>query len=459
MNKKLKFKGLLTINGWLENAVVEIDENGKLVSISQDSSDVAENIDGYALPGFQNAHSHAFQYAMAGLAELHEGTGTPDDFWSWRNAMYNLALTVSPQHLEDIASMLYAEMARHGYTAVAEFHYLHHDVNGKPYANLAEHGERLIAAANKAGIHITLVPMFYQQGGFGLAAESKQRRFISETIEDYYRLLESTVEATKQYQNANYGMGIHSLRAVKEEDILSVCNDFKNHIPFHIHISEQKKEVEDCLKFYGKRPVEWLLNNCQVTENFHLVHATHLNEDEVKGIAKSKANVVLCPSTEGNLGDGLFAFEQFKNENGNWSIGTDSHVGLNPFEELRILDYGQRLTTHKRNTFYQPLKGDSGFNAIEMAWKTGKKAMGENRNDFFEIGQSFDAVVMDAKAPLLTSTSTKNLCNTFVYSSDASHILGAMVQGNWVSQNGRHENYDSIYENFQKTMKDLRCRL
>ncbi|MEC8831120.1 MAG: amidohydrolase family protein, partial [Bacteroidota bacterium] len=244
-----------------------------------------------------------------------------------------------------------------------------------------------------------------------------------------------------------------------EEDILSVCKDFKNDIPFHIHISEQKKEVEDCLAFYGKRPVEWLLDNCQISENFHLVHATHLSEDEIKGIVQTKANVVLCPSTEGNLGDGIFAFESFKNQNGNWSIGTDSHVGLNPFEELRILDYGQRLTTHKRNTFYKPLKGNSGFNAIEMARKTGKKAMGEHRADFFEVGQSFDAVIMDAKVPLLSNTATEHLCNTFVYSSDASNILGTMVQGKWVSQRGRHKDYDRIYGNFQKTMKDLGCRM
>lgn len=458
MGKAYTFKGLLTTNCWIENATVEVDEMGKIVSIEKDSSINAEFVNGFALPGFQNAHSHAFQYAMAGLAELHEGSGTPDDFWSWRNAMYNLALTISPEQLEAIAAMLYAEMVRHGYTAVAEFHYLHHDKNGKAYANVAELGECLISAAKKAGIHITLVPMFYQQGGFGKPAEEKQRRFISKTIDDYNKLLESSIEASKHYKNANVGIGIHSLRAVNGDDIKTVCNNLKNDIPFHIHVSEQLKEIEDCLSFYGKRPAQWLLDNCNVNDNYHLVHATHLDDNEVHGIAKSKANVVLCPSTEGNLGDGLFRFNDFKNFGGNWSIGTDSHVGLNPFEELRILDYGQRLTTHKRNTYFKKNNGDSGFNAIEMAYKTGKKAMGQISEEFFEIGKSFDAVIMDANSPLIATSSTKNLCNTFVYSSDVSNIMGTIINGQWVSEKGRHNNQETFTKDFIKSLKQLKTR-
>ncbi|NVK85582.1 MAG: amidohydrolase family protein, partial [Cytophagia bacterium] len=283
--KSYQFKGLLTENGWLENATVEVDENGLIKAISKDSE--GEVVNGYALPGFQNAHSHAFQYAMAGLAELHEGTGVPDDFWSWRSSMYDLALQVSPEQLEDIAAMLYSEMLRHGYTAVAEFHYVHHDKDGKAYSNLAELGERLVAAANKVGIHITLVPMFYQMGGFGMPAEDKQRRFISKTIDDYYRLLESSELATQASDRANIGLGIHSLRAVKPEDIITVCNDFNGDKPFHFHVSEQLKEIEDCLAFHSKRPVQWLLDNAEVNEHYHLVHATHLDDSEVAGITGS----------------------------------------------------------------------------------------------------------------------------------------------------------------------------
>ncbi|RZJ64312.1 MAG: formimidoylglutamate deiminase [Flavobacterium sp.] len=454
--KTLTFKGLLTENGWIENASVAIDEDGKIFSVTQNSD--GENINGFALPGFQNAHSHAFQYAMAGLAELHEGSGVPDDFWSWRNAMYNLALAISPGQLEDIAAMLYAEMLRHGYTSVAEFHYLHHDKDGKPYENLAELGLRLVRAAQKTGIRITLVPMFYQQGGFGQAPVEKQRRFISETTDDYFKLLESSAKAVATYEGARLATGIHSLRAVKPQDVIRLTQEMDNEKPFHIHVSEQLKEIEDCLNFHGKRPVQWLLDNCDVNENYHLVHATHLDDSEVSGIAKSGANVVICPSTEGNLGDGLFRFEEFKNAGGNWSIGTDSHVGLNPFEELRILDYGQRLISHKRTTFYQPNHGDSGFNAMAMAWKSGRKAMGAQHETFFKVGDYFDAVVMDADSVLVATSSLKNLCNTFVYASDVSNILGTIVSGKWVVKNGKHASQNEIVMKFRTTMENLGSR-
>ncbi len=457
--KSYQFKGVLTQNGWIKNAVVMVDENGAITSISSEENHNAELVNGFALPGFQNTHSHAFQYAMAGLAELHEGSGVPDDFWSWRSTMYNLALTLSPQHLEDIAAMLYVEMLRNGYTSVAEFHYLHHDTHGNPYTNLAEHGERLVAAAKKVGIRITLVPIFYQKGGFGLPPENKQKRFISSSLEAYYKLYESSKTATTYYKNASIGLGVHSLRAVSKEVIVALCRDFRDNQPFHIHVSEQLKEIEDCQNFYGKRPVEWLLDNCKVTPNFHLVHATHLNDNELKGIAKAGANVVLCPSTEGNLGDGLFRLRDFKALQGQWSIGTDSHVGLNPFEELRLLDYGQRIATNKRDTFYVSGKGDSGFNAIKMIWQTGKKAMGDSLNTFFEVGKPFDAVVMHGNIPLISNTSEKNWCNTFVYSCDASHILGTIVDGHWVVKQGVHDNCNEVSSNFINTMKDLEARM
>lgn len=453
--KTYSFKGILTETGWVENAAVSIDANGKIVSIS-DSGD-GEKINGYALPGFRNAHSHAFQYAMAGLAERHDGSGIPDDFWSWRTAMYNLALTLDPDEMEAVATMLYSEMLRHGYTAVAEFHYVHHDKDGKPYANLAEMGERLIAAAQKAGIRITLVPMFYQQGGFGMAPLEKQKRFISPTVEDYYNLLGATAKACQSYEGANYGTGIHSLRAVKPEDIIRVTKEMDKSLPFHIHVSEQLKEIEDSLAFLGRRPVQWLLDNCEVNDNYHLVHATHLDDPEVNGIANAGAHVVICPSTEGNLGDGLFRYADFAAAGGKWSIGTDSHVGLNPLEELRILDYGQRLTTHKRTTYFRPGHGDSGFNAIKMAWQSGCKAMGADASSFFAVGQPFDAVVMKADSPLTSVTSLKNLCNTFVYASDVSDIYGTIVNGNWVVKNGLHPD-SSIAVDFVTTMKGIRVR-
>ena len=444
--KSYRFKALLENQKWLENATVTIDESGKIISISREEKQDSIFSDGYALPGFQNAHSHAFQYAMAGLAENNLGD---DDFWSWRETMYRLALDINPEQVKKIAAMLYAELAQNGFSNVAEFHYLHHDKNGDKFDNSAEMSEALIEAANDAGIKITLVPIFYQKGGFGIEPNERQKRFISKTFEDYTRLFEASVKVCERYQNANIAVGIHSLRGVEAQDILNCANELPNNIPFHIHISEQLKEVRDCIEFLGKRPVEWLLDNLELNERFHLVHATHLTEKETESLAKSGANVVLCPSTEGNLGDGIFPLRNYQNHGGNWSIGTDSHIGLNPFEELRLLDYGQRLISHKRNTF----GADGGLFAITKATVSGRKAMNNFEPEFFKTGADFDACIIDANAPLLANVKTENLASTIVHTADASNIYGTVVKGNLIRKD---ENYERIKSSFIECVKDFR---
>ena len=444
--KSYSFKALLQNSGWLENATVSLNENGKIIAVSQNEISDAVFIDGYALPAFQNAHSHAFQYAMAGLAENHLGD---DDFWSWRETMYSLALNLNPDKIKNIAAMLYTELVRNGYSNVAEFHYVHHDKNGKPYAQLAAMGEALIEAANEAGIKITLIPIFYQKGGFGVEPKTRQRRFISKTFEDYAKLFEASAEVCKRYENANIAVGIHSMRGVDANDILRVINELPNNVPFHIHVSEQLKEVEDCVAFLGKRPVEWLLENVQLNERFHLVHATHLTENETERLAKSHANVVLCPSTEGNLGDGIFPLRKYQSFGGNWSIGTDSHIGLNPFEELRLLDYGQRVISHKRNTFGE----DGGLFAITKATIAGRKAMNNFETEFFAVGADFDACVINANEPLLANVSLENLASTILYSADASQIYGTFVAGKLIQKD---ENVQAIKERFINCVKSFR---
>lgn len=457
--KGFHFKGLLTNTGWVEDAYVAVDAHGIILSIERaPAAEISyERVDGYALPGFQNAHSHAFQYAMAGLAER-RNPATSDDFWGWREAMYQVALTLDPDQMEAVATMLYAEMARHGYTHVAEFHYLHHDKNGKQYAHVAEMGERLIRAAEVAGIGITLIPMFYQMGGFGMAPQERQRRFISATIDDYFRLYESTKKLTNRYTHAQHGFGIHSLRAVHPKDIVASLDNFHEEVPVHLHVSEQIKEVEDAKYYLGARPVQWLLDNCPVNERFHLVHATHLLADEIMGIANSRAHVVLCPSTEGNLGDGLFSLRQFQDAGGRWSIGTDSHVGLNPLEELRLLDYGQRLHTHVRSSFYGEQEQDSGSFGFNMALCSGRKAMGNYNEHYFGIGDQMNAVVFDASQPLLAASGEKNVLSTIVYCGEISWTLGTLSNGRWIVQNGRHEHAERIRGDFAKAMKELELR-
>ncbi|MEQ9426504.1 MAG: formimidoylglutamate deiminase [Cyclobacteriaceae bacterium] len=450
--KVYRFEGLLQNEGWINPAFVSVNAEGLIQSIGSEAPDNDISwVKGFALPGFQNAHSHAFQYAMAGLGEIHPKDKKADNFWSWRQKMYEVALTIGPDELEAVAAMLYSEMLRHGYTHVAEFHYLHHDKDGKPYSNLAELGERLIAAAQKAGIKITLVPMFYKNGGFKKPPENHQRRFICKTIDEYFQLLEASKNAVSQYSGASLAFGAHSLRAVHGQDLIELIKQGPKDLPFHIHIAEQLKEVEDCIAFSGLRPVEYLFDQVDVDDRFHLVHATHLNDGEVEMIAKSGAHVVLCPTTEGNLGDGIFKFRDYKKLGGKWSIGTDSHIGLNPLEELRMLDYGQRLISHQRDTFVDD-SGDSGNFGFKSALLGGRKAMGNHCDKFFEVGQPFDVVVFDAESPLLAASSPENLLSTIVYSGDVGMIKGAIVDGKWVERN------TSIHSNFKQAISQLGIR-
>jgi formimidoylglutamate deiminase len=454
--KYFHFKSLLQQSGWMSPAYIGVDDNGIIQYLSTEApieTAALEFVDGFALPGFQNAHSHAFQYAMAGLAENHP-TGIDDDFWSWREEMYKCALSVNPEQAEAIAAILYAEMARHGYTHVAEFHYLHHDKDGKPYANLAEMGERMVAAAKTAGIKITLVPVFYQKGGFGLPPQERQRRFISQTVEDYFHLLDDSATVVANHAHAKLGFSVHSLRAVNLEDIITTYNHGPKQIPFHLHVSEQKKEVADCLAHCNKRPMQWLLENLPVNERFHLVHSTHLDDQELTALAKTKANVVLCPSTEGNLGDGIFRMKEYVKLGGHWSIGTDSHIGINPFEEFRMIDYRQRLVTNLRNSFQE----NAAHYMVSESVMRGRLAMGNTTNEHFEIGKPFDALVINAGSHLLADTTEKNRLASIVYTSDSSRNAGTIVNGKWIVKNQHHINGHSIKTAFSKAMKELKNR-
>jgi formimidoylglutamate deiminase len=315
-------------------------------------------------------------------------------------------------------------------------------------------GERMVAAAKEAGIKITLVPVFYQKGGFDLDPQPRQRRFISTTVDDYFKLLEASANIVKGQSHANLGYSVHSLRAVNPKDIVRTYSEGPKDLPFHLHIAEQLKEVEDCIHSLKKRPVEWLLDNLPVNERFHVIHATHLNDNEVKGLASSKATVVLCPSTEGNLGDGIFRMRDYVKQNGNWCTGTDSHIGLNPLEEFRMIDYRQRLVTHQRNTF----EGEGARYMINAEIENGRMAMGVNTKDHFAINQPLDCVVADAKSPLVLSTSLSNLLSTIVYSSDASIMSGTLVNGKWVVKNQHHQNRSRIAKAFSTAMMQLKNR-
>lgn len=443
--KYYSFKGLLQKTGWITPAYVGVDENGTIQFLSQHppQANVAiESVNGFALPGFRNAHSHAFQFGMAGMAEKHQA-GTQDDFWSWREAMYRCALSLDPTEVEHIAAMLYAELLKKGYTHVAEFHYLHHDKNGRHYSNLAEMGERLVAAAETAGIKITLIPVFYQQGNFGKEPFPEQRRFISHTTDEYFQLLDDSAHIVSRAPHARLGFSVHSLRAVKPADVVRTFEEGPKSIPFHLHAAEQKKEVADCLTFQNNTPIAWLVDNLPVDERFNIVHCTHLTDGEVIALAKSNAHVVLCPGTEGNLGDGIFRLTDFAAQGGRWSIGTDSHISLNPLEDLRWLDYAQRFTTHKRNTF-----DDGATLLVNKTFHSGNAAMGILQEEYFAIGSTLDAVVYDAHRPLLSQAKMEHLLSAIVYTASPAETLGTIVNGKWVVKNNYHFREGEIFKAF-----------
>ena len=450
---EFNFKKILFQEGWKKNVKVSTDNKGGI-------TDIIENFEGkdyeteiqLAIPGIPNAHSHAFQYAMAGLTENHSESRS-SNFWTWRNEMYNLALNIDPDSLQVIATMLYSEMLKNGYTSVAEFHYLHHDKNGIKYSNVCELGERLLIAAKETGINITLIPIFYNKGGFEKKYEPEQKRFISHNSEEYIDLFEKTLETTEKYKS-KVGIGVHSIRAVDEKMLEEINNYNKGKYPFHLHIAEQIKEVDESKKYLGQTPVEWLYNHFKIGKNHHLIHATHLTEKETKLITSNNSNVVLCPITEGNLADGIFNYNLFQEQEGNWCIGSDSNVGLSPFEEIRLLDYTNRLKTNNRDTFKNTKSANSGEIAFQAVFKNGHKAMGNKKSDYFEIGDSLDFLDIDHNHPLIYNSSEKNLLNTIIYSTGISSIKGtytkAIKRGNDLSIKGK------IIENYNIAIKNIK---
>lgn len=455
--RHLRCSALLTFKGWIEPAYITLDGKGLILSISEKSppeSGSFEKINGFVIPGFQNAHSHAFQYAMGGLAEHLPKNAASDDFWSWRDAMYGLAGKVTPQHVEAIAAMLYAEMLRFGYTAVAEFHYLHHDQEGRVHKNAAEMGQRLMSAANRVGIHLTLVPVLYRQGSFNQKASPGQRRFLMQSLDDYLNLVAETRLVAKGREDVLVGFGAHSLRAADAEEIKQLFQSAEDG-PAHIHIAEQTKEVDDCVKHLGKRPVAWLLENTVPSNRLNLVHATHVNQDELKGMVAGNVNLIVCPSTEGNLGDGFFPLRDFVELGGEFAIGSDSHIGLNPLEELRWFDYGQRLKLEKRNVMCRQGGDDSGQLIHDMTWRRGRMAMGLPSDDFFAVGQAFDGVALDPEHPMLCSKPPGRRLAALIYGGDPTCFLGTIRRGKWLVEKQRHHEFDRLKTAFVKTLSDL----
>jgi formiminoglutamate deiminase len=447
------FAGIALLpDGWAKDVRIEIG-GGRIVSVAAGAAaEAGDERCAILVPGMPNLHSHAFQRGMAGLAET-RGPGA-DSFWSWREVMYRFALSMTPDQVEAVASQLYAEMLEAGFTRVGEFHYLHHDVDGRPYADIAEMAARIAAAASETGIGLTLLPVFYAHSGFGGQAPSEgQRRFIND-LNGFARLFESSRKAVESVPEAVLGVAPHSLRAVTPEELAAVTTLVAGGQkgPIHIHTAEQMREVEDCQAWSGARPVEWLLANASVDGNWCLIHATHMTEAETAGMAKAGAVAGLCPITEANLGDGTFPGPLFLENGGRFGIGSDSNVLIGLADELRQLEYSQRLARQERNVLARP--GQSNGRALfDAAVAGGNVALGADGGGLAE-GAPADFVSLDPSHPTLAGKDEDAILDAWIFAGGA-RVDCTWVRGQKLVESGRHIRADAIAKRFRKVMMDL----
>lgn len=439
MSRQAWTEAALLTTGWAKNVLLEWEENGILVDVRSncDLPAYCHVLPGPVIPGIPNLHSHAFQRGFSGLTEFraHEA----DSFWSWRNLMYRFAARIQPEQLEAIAIWLYIEMLEAGYTSVCEFHYLHHDVTGHQYAEPQLLSSALLRAARRAGIGMTLLPVLYQHSNFGGQPPTDgQRRFVKST-DNMLRLLER-LQVECRAQQAQLGLAPHSLRAVTPESLretISGLDEINPLAPIHIHIAEQTKEVADCISWSGQRPVQWLLDALPVNERWCLVHATHMTPEEALAAARSGAVAGLCPTTEANLGDGIFDMEHWRQGKGRWGIGSDSHVCVNAAEELMLLEYSQRLANCRRNILAEESQPHVASAVVLAAVAGGAQAAGRPISGL-RPGQLADFIVLDTEHVALSGLTHCDVLSAHVFSSSRGSAIGQVWQSGMCRVDGGH---------------------
>lgn len=423
---------------------------GRIAAVAQGvPAQAGDHRAGVALPGLPNLHSHAFQRAMAGLTEVR---GPADDsFWTWRELMYRFVDRLDPEAVEAVAALAFAEMLEAGFTRVGEFHYLHHGVDGAPYADPGEMACRIAAAAAETGIGLTLLPVLYAHGGFGgLPPQPGQRRFVND-IDGYLRLLEASRAAVASLPDAVLGAAPHSLRAVTEAELAAVAALASG--PIHIHIAEQTREVDDCVAWSGARPVAWLLERLPVDARWCLVHATHMTGDERQRLALSGAVAGLCPITEANLGDGLFPAAEYLDAGGAFGVGSDSNVRIDAAEELRLLEYGQRLHRRARNVLAPAPGASTGGALYRGALAGGGQALGTSAS--LALGASADILVLEAGRQSRPGEADDALLDSFVFAEGAKALKEVWRAGVRVVENGRHRHRDRIVARYRAALDRL----
>lgn len=442
--------------GWADRVEIRVDAAGIIRQLTPNARPAADAVQlhGPVLPGMPNLHSHAFQRAMAGLAEC-AGPGD-DSFWTWRETMYRFALRLGPEDVQAIAAQLYAEMLQQGYTAVAEFHYVHHQPDGSRYDDPAELSWRVLAAAETTGIGLTHLPVLYAHGGFGpQPAGERQRRFLHDA-KGYAALLEKLRPAFRTGSSPLRRLGIapHSLRAVSGPLLAEALALTGADWPVHIHIAEQTAEVDDCQAHNAQRPVQWLLDHAPVDRHWCLVHATHMDAAETTALARSGAVAGLCPTTEANLGDGLFPAIDYLAQGGQFGIGSDSHISIDWREELRLLEYGQRLARRGRNLLAQGPGGSTGQRLFDAALAGGAQALNQPMGAI-AIGRRADLVLLDGAAPLLAGHGPETLLDALIFSGQPNPVRAVYVGGRQVVAEGRHVQAENIAAAYRAAMSRL----
>ncbi|MZI94110.1 formimidoylglutamate deiminase [Vibrio sp. CAIM 722] len=437
---------------WQHNVTFTI-KDGVFIHIepNSDAKKADIHLSGPMLPTLANVHSHAFQYLMAGVAEV--CTNPNDSFWSWRERMYHMVSQLNPEQVRIIATHLYIQMLKAGYSQVGEFHYLHHDQQGKAYTDPAEISHQLIKAANQAGIGMTLLPVLYSYAGFGAQTPNLgQQRFIH-TSASYINLYQQLNKALSSSRKHQLGLCFHSLRAVSEAQIHDVLQELDSGQPIHIHIAEQQREVDDCLAWSQQRPVEWLAEHIGINQQWCLIHATHLNQHEIQTIAQSGAVAGLCPTTEANLGDGIFPATEYQRFAGKWAIGSDSHVGMSLVDELRSLEYSQRLHEQQRNRLYSSKHPSVGEHLYQQALHGGNQAC--NVALGLQVGHRADFLVLDESQPFVAASHDGDLLNRWLFASHQSWITDVYVAGQHVVERGVHQYEAESAPAFVEVIKQL----
>ena len=430
MSNQHYFDSAYLVDGWADDVLISVCSNNLITKIrtgvSRSESATAIHHTGIAIPGMVNVHSHAFQRAFAGLSEFR--TGKHDSFWTWRKLMYDFVEKLTPDDIYDTAWNLYSELRSSGYTWVGEFHYVHNAPNGKPYDDRTCLADAVLRAAADAGIGICILPVLYQRGGFNSEELTPaQRRFFLDN-DSFLDLVSDLRTRHATDPNVEVGIAFHSLRAVSMDDIQRVASAWRTmdaNGVIHIHIAEQTAEVEDCVATSGRRSVEYLTSEIDVDDRWCLIHATHLNDAEIQSIARSGAIAGLCPTTEANLGDGIFPAPEFLDASGRIAIGSDSHISVSPRSELRLLEYGQRLT--RRGRAILGTESDSvGTNLYKQAASGGAAAIGVPTGQI-TVGNRADIILLDPSHPTIAHAPTERILDRFVFCDAGNPVSGTIV--------------------------------